>query len=470
MKSLKNIQYINDCIDILPTFQTQLNTITQYMEEYLELTKDEKKNKLFQNQQQTKEEILHQKENEFIKISEIIEKRKSLQTNGNEIVELLDELKKRIETMSEDCIEDENILITENNEMIDKIIEIRKEIMEETVSIHYQKIKQYRSEFIQKKTELLKNKLEKKHTFTTPLQSPFPFQTDEYENFQDENDSPQYNEYNSTNINTTGNNTLKKSKEMKDNNNNTLNIIKNNQLKKSIENLQNLQMIQSYCQNEENNTLIKQNENSVFFNENNSNTSTQSMKSNNEKMNEINVKLEQYFLTQSECQQIEQWTNKKCSTLLFDSNKDNWNIKTSIFDDRIKGKYNLLIVIEDDQNNKFGGYITQPIQQNTWTSDKQAFLFSLKSNGRIKKQMKFEIKENVSKYAFYLGGKEESWLFQFSCNHDIRICKQNSDGVSCCCQNNNYYDYHGTSNAFIPNCFNKDQQFNPKRFVVIEMN
>ena len=101
------------------------------------------------------------------------------------------------------------------------------------------------------------------------------------------------------------------------------------------------------------------------------------------------IQFENYNLSLSEIIQLEEWTNKKCSEVLFDSNKDNWSQNTSVFDDRVHGKNQLIFVVEDTNNNKFGGYIGSTINQLGWTTDSNAFVFSLKSNGRLKKMMKF---------------------------------------------------------------------------------
>ena len=40
----------------------------------------------------------------------------------------------------------------------------------------------------------------------------------------------------------------------------------------------------------------------------------------------------------NEKNQLEQWTNKKCSEVIFDSDKDNWSQNTSVLNERIIGK------------------------------------------------------------------------------------------------------------------------------------
>ena len=39
------------------------------------------------------------------------------------------------------------------------------------------------------------------------------------------------------------------------------------------------------------------------------------------------------MLDENEKNQLEQWTNKKCGDVIFDSDKDDWSVNTSVFDD-----------------------------------------------------------------------------------------------------------------------------------------
>ena len=46
-------------------------------------------------------------------------------------------------------------------------------------------------------------------------------------------------------------------------------------------------------------------------------------------------KLQEIKLDEKEKTQLERWTHKKCSDVLFDSDKDNWSQNTSVFDSKI---------------------------------------------------------------------------------------------------------------------------------------
>ena len=94
----------------------------------------------------------------------------------------------------------------------------------------------------------------------------------------------------------------------------------------------------------------------------------------------------------------------------------------------------------------------------TWISDSSAFVFSLKSNGRINGMKKFNI--SSSSYGFELYNKSNSRLFQIG--SDIYINKPGCSSSSYTAQN--YFNYEGISNALVG-----QQYFMPKHFMVIQM-
>ena len=195
------------------------------------------------------------------------------------------------------------------------------------------------------------------------------------------------------------------------------------------------------------------------------------------------------FLTAEEKQQLEAWTGKECQDVIFDSYKDNWAMNTSTFDDKVKFRKELIFVIEDANNNKFGAYMSEQMKQNfeepkmcgpigpdgkelpvpkldiCKVRDANSFLFSLKSNGRLNGMHKFEIKSEYC--ACSLRVKSDKWLIGFG-NWDIWIAKENVKSESGCHQFDYCYNYHGMTNVFVPNCTNK-VYYTPKRFMVIQM-
>ena len=51
------------------------------------------------------------------------------------------------------------------------------------------------------------------------------------------------------------------------------------------------------------------------------------------------------LVSQQEIQKLEEWTLLKCSDIIFDSDIDNWSGNTSVFDDKVMNRSQLLFVI-----------------------------------------------------------------------------------------------------------------------------
>ncbi|BFU22227.1 trichohyalin, putative [Entamoeba histolytica] len=167
------------------------------------------------------------------------------------------------------------------------------------------------------------------------------------------------------------------------------------------------------------------------------------------------------YKTKETIKQLEEWTERRINNILFDSDKDDWNKYTSVFDQRIMNKEHIIIIIEDSEGNKFGGYVNSKIDKvGGFINDSQSFVFSLESNGRNEGMMKFNIKQ--PQYAFYLDKQTHDWLFAFGGGSDISVGKENDKTESYCDQQS--FDYKGISNAL---CGKK--YFTPKRIIVIEM-
>ncbi|BFU18090.1 predicted protein [Entamoeba histolytica] len=141
-----------------------------------------------------------------------------------------------------------------------------------------------------------------------------------------------------------------------------------------------------------------------------------------------------------EIQQLEDWTNRKVGNILFDSDKDN------------------------EDGNRFGGYVNSKIDKvDEWIYDSNSFLFSLESKGRMKRMMKFDIKDK--RYAFILYNKSDDGLFMFGNGADIYVYKENDKTQSYCYQHS--FEYKGISKALCGK--QHPERFTPKRIIVIEM-
>ncbi|GAB1221951.1 hypothetical protein ENUP19_0086G0025 [Entamoeba nuttalli] len=74
---------------------------------------------------------------------------------------------------------------------------------------------------------------------------------------------------------------------------------------------------------------------------------------------------------------------EKISNVLFDSDIDNWNKDTLVFDQRIMNNKHIIIIGEYEEGNKFGGYVNSKINKidkiGGYINDSKSFIFSLKS-------------------------------------------------------------------------------------------
>ncbi|BFU19522.1 hypothetical protein EHI8A_187890 [Entamoeba histolytica HM-1:IMSS-B] len=167
------------------------------------------------------------------------------------------------------------------------------------------------------------------------------------------------------------------------------------------------------------------------------------------------------FLEKDQIDKVEEWTNLKVGTIIFDSNVDDWSKGSSVFGQRVLNRKNLVFVIKDTKNNVFGGYVNCLIDRACLTDDTESFVFSLQSNGRIKTMMKFPIKSERKRDAFRLGGDDWDWLFWMGFR-DIFIWKKGSEYENFCEQQS--FEYYGITKALCGN-----SNFLVSRIIVIQM-
>ncbi|ELP88815.1 hypothetical protein EIN_103380 [Entamoeba invadens IP1] len=149
--------------------------------------------------------------------------------------------------------------------------------------------------------------------------------------------------------------------------------------------------------------------------------------------------MEQNFnfgLENGERQKLEEITKKKISNIVFNSFEDDWSKDTSVFDDKIKGKGDLLFLIEDDKKNKFGGvYYGKVDKSGYWLKGDTSFIFSLVRNGELNPKI-FLLKEGQADNAFISCLTNNSYLFAFgnndtTKNSDIDVGKCGSKYNKC---------------------------------------
>ena len=175
------------------------------------------------------------------------------------------------------------------------------------------------------------------------------------------------------------------------------------------------------------------------------------------------IQITSYYNIEYQWDTLRKWTGmKRIKELIFDSNKHNWSVNTSEFDEKLLGKDHLLFIITTEINNQeitFGGYLSERIDQTIcFIGDSNAFVFTFMDNIPLK----CEILKEESFNAFTLCSKYVPALFSFG-NRNIHFFKQ--DHLSRCYQNcPQSFNYHNKENALIGN-----DSFIPKRLYVLQL-
>lgn len=173
----------------------------------------------------------------------------------------------------------------------------------------------------------------------------------------------------------------------------------------------------------------------------------------NELQKEKLKQLERFNLTSIEKNQLEEWTGRKITEVIFNSDYHDWKCNTSVFGAIVMDKPKLILMIEDMKGNKFGAFNSNPISKvGGFTYDSNAFVFSLQSKGRLNEMKKFPISK--SSEAFFMYPRNHHWLISIGSDggkngkDDITIMKQDCQYISPgngCVQYT--YQYYGIENA-----------------------
>ena len=169
-------------------------------------------------------------------------------------------------------------------------------------------------------------------------------------------------------------------------------------------------------------------------------------------------------LDKNEKQILREWTRMNNWETLFDSNKNNWSINSSTFNNKIFGKSKLIFLIEDDTGEKFGYYLNSKITSQCkilTPTDSASFVFNLKSNGRLKTPMKFT-PNFISSYCLHEKSNEILIFLD-----DIVLYKNDVKHKSYCKQKNTLFNYQGIDKALCGKIH--PQTFIPKRILVLQM-
>ena len=164
--------------------------------------------------------------------------------------------------------------------------------------------------------------------------------------------------------------------------------------------------------------------------------------------------------------QLEEWTKKKCSELLFDSTVDNWSYNTSVFDSKLMNKSNLIFIVEDTDNNKFGYYFNGTLTNNGCFKCSGSFMFTLKANNRNSGMYKFEQKETST--GLCVSDKSHSWFLHIHAG--FIMYKANSHEKQYIAEWTDHFDFHGMTNVYFANSTGTSHKyFTPKRITVVQM-
>ena len=176
-----------------------------------------------------------------------------------------------------------------------------------------------------------------------------------------------------------------------------------------------------------------------------------------------------YYLQSNEKKQIEEWTRMKCSEILFDSDRNDWNQNSSVFNECIEGKKNIIFIVEDKENNKYGYYFNGTIieeQYDEWMKSSDSFLFSLKSNGRIDKMIQVKEKQFAEGFKLY----DKSHFVLFGIDWGFWIFKEKYKSKSRIWEHSEYFDYQEFTKVFHSHLSNESfENINIERFFVIQM-
>ena len=187
------------------------------------------------------------------------------------------------------------------------------------------------------------------------------------------------------------------------------------------------------------------------------------LKLNRNKYKKVKINDEEHIndiIKENEIKQLEKWTELSLGDIVFDSEIDNWNQNSSMFDRRIIGKCQLLFLIEDTEGKLYGSFIYSQIKNecnNEIDTDSYSFLFSLRSNKET-----FNPKKMNDIYHYILFDKNSKYLINF--NQELIIGKENHSNESEWFTHKRKYNFkkkRGANESF--------GSFIPKRITVIQM-
>ena len=96
-------------------------------------------------------------------------------------------------------------------------------------------------------------------------------------------------------------------------------------------------------------------------------------------------------------QGIEKVTRKRIDKILFDTETHEWDVNTSEFGNIVEGRKDIVVMIEDERKNLFGGYIGETVQLCKAVKTDKCFVYSLRKNG-IFNPKRYDVKRGETGY------------------------------------------------------------------------
>ena len=506
MTQIKEIeQFTQELEQIKQEYNNKINEIKTSIQNYKNNSNFEIN--LVRRYEETKEKYLEKGEGIVDQTLQIIDLNELILNKKQEINEITEKTNRKIKEIMETCEENKKFMIKKHNENIDEIIKIKEETIEnennkkEIIMMNYrQEMNAIRREPIEiqrerevkeilkriecerkifeKEREEFKKEMEqiKKERNLNNIDKRIDEINEKFNNYILKNDFEREKE----NIQNNGSNQINQRIRETENRMNQAIQNKKNEIDNNFNDKLRDYVDKNEFRNEKNiiqngfTTQIREMNGKITESENKMNKTERNL---NEKLNNyvkreeliMTIRKEKYMMNKKEMKQIEEWTNKKCGEVLFNSNVDDWNVNTSTFQDKVRNKENLIFLIEDEEINKFGGYLNVKIDKfGDFINDPNAFIFSLQSNRRINGMKKYpKIRNDSNSFIVWNNTNTGGGLFGFGKGKDICVYQGNRKSESYCLQYS--YNYSGETNSLCSNGGREKTKFTPRRFIVIQM-
>ena len=187
------------------------------------------------------------------------------------------------------------------------------------------------------------------------------------------------------------------------------------------------------------------------------------------RLKEIDKQHIELLISQQTEESIKQLTSMSIKEELFNSDTHRWSEKDSEFAALLTNKSNVCIVIEDTNENIFGGLISQPLRPGKCIDDEKAFIFSIKRDSHFHPKKFFK----QEKYHDFFLNKDTDpmLLFSFGCeivgngivSKDIIVFKKGNPQKPCRSVQV-AFNYQGEKHVLTG-----DKHFQVKRIIVYQL-